>query len=461
MPRPDNTLIYKVAQTARQKRLFLPGDTLVVGLTGGADSSALLDLLCRLPDYNLTLVAAHLNHSLRGVESDADEEFCRILAEKSGIPFEIRRVDIKALAEGEGMNLEDAGRCARIKFLDEVRQKYAATAVALAHHADDQAETLLMRLMRGSGMTGLSAMAFRNARGYIRPLLEITRSEIERYLKLRGLAWREDSSNSDTKYLRNRIRHELLPLLETYNPAIRSTLAGTAALLSGDEAFLEELAEQAFMELCLVGERKIVCSIGRMGLLNPALRRRVIRIAFRQLAGGLEGVSLRHIEAVCGIMISPRPNLRLNLPQGVAVVREYDDLIFIPGLKNDGETDFELLVTEPGSWSLPCGGSLSVVPASLAALLADANSVCLDLTKFPFPWLVRTCRPGDRMTPFGMRGTKKVKDIFIDRKIPLSERRRIPLLFCSEHLIWVAGVCVSEWTRIDTASASAVRVTWR
>ena len=195
-----------------------------MALSGGADSAALLDLLSRLPGYNLHLVAAHLNHSLRGVESDADEEFCRLLAARYAIPFEARRIDVRRVAEESRLNLEDAGRRARIELFDEIRIKYGATAVALAHHGDDQAETVLMRLLRGSGMTGLSGMAYRNARGYVRPLLDITRPDIEQYLRGRGLEWREDASNSDTAYLRNRIRHQLLPLLEEYNPDIRALL---------------------------------------------------------------------------------------------------------------------------------------------------------------------------------------------------------------------------------------------
>ena len=179
---PGTALVSRVERIIRQQRLFRPGDTLVVALSGGADSTALLDLLSRLPDYNLRLIAAHLNHCLRAAESDADQEFCRELASRYALPFESRRIDIKSMASDSRLNLEDAGRRARIEFLDEIRREYGATAVVLAHHADDQAETVLIRLLRGSGMTGLSGMAYRNARGYLRPLLEISRAEIEQYL---------------------------------------------------------------------------------------------------------------------------------------------------------------------------------------------------------------------------------------------------------------------------------------
>ena len=461
MTSSDTVLLSRVERTVSRQQLFQPGDTLVVALSGGADSTALLDLLAKLPHYNLHLIAAHLNHCLRGTESDTDEEFCRLVAVRQGIPFEARRIDVKTLAEVSRLNLEDAGRRARIEFLDEVCSKYGATAVALAHHADDQAETVLMRLLRGSGMTGLSGMAYRNARGYVRPLLDITRSDIEQYLRARGLKWREDASNGETIYLRNRVRHKLLPILEKYNPAIRSCLATTASIISGDEALLEELTERVFAESFLVEDGRAVCSIGQLRTLNPALRRRVLRHAFKQVSGTLEGVSVRHIDAISDLIDSDRPNSRIALPQAVAVVREYDKMVFMYSDELALETDFELLIAEPGIYRLPCGGSLVVELINVVTLPVDSGTACFDLDKIPFPWLVRTFRPGDRIVPFGMSGRKKVKDVFIDRKIPVSERRRIPLLFCGDDLVWIAGVCASELSRINAGSAANVRVVFK
>lgn len=457
---PDFALLSRVEQTIRRQRLFSPGDTLIVAFSGGADSLALLDLLSRLPDRNLHLIAAHLNHCLRGIESDADEEFCRGMASRYAIPFESGRIDVRGMASDLRLNLEDAGRQARMEFLDEVRRKYGAAAVVLAHHADDQAETVLMRLLRGSGMTGLSGMAYRNARGNVRPLLEISRFEIEQYLRARGLEWREDASNSDTIYLRNRIRHQLLPLLEEYNPAIRSSLAKTASIIGGDEALLNELTERAVAGSCRMGEGRVVCSVRQLCALNSALRRRVLRHAFKRLTGTLERVSRRHIDALCDMIDSARPNSRLPLPQGVRAVREYDRLLLMHADEDLLDSAFELQITEPGCYQLPLGGFMTVDVTGSALFPTDVHTACLDPAKTPFPWLVRTCRPGDRITPFGMNGRKKVKDIFIDRKIPLSERARIPLLFCGDDLIWIAGVCVSELSRIETPSAATVQVRW-
>ena len=456
----DTALISRVERTIRKKCLFQSGDTLIVALSGGADSSALLDLLINLPDFNLHLIVAHLNHCLRGVESDADEEFCRELAFRYTLPFEVRRIDAKKNATDLRMNLEDAGRRIRIGFLDEIRIKYCAAAVVLAHHADDQAETVLMRLLRGSGLTGLSGMSYRNARGYVRPLLDISRSEIVRYLRSRGLEWREDASNNDTIYLRNRIRHQLLPLLEEYNPEIRSTLAATASIINGDEALLSELTQQAFEASCRKEESGVICSVAQLLTLKNALLRRVFRHAFEQLTGSLEGVSLRHVNSLVDIIYSDRPNSRLALPQGVTAVREYDRLLLLNVVDALIETDFKLQITNPGSYLIPGGGSIVVESACAVDFSTKDGLVFLNLDTFPFPWLIRPVRPGDRITPFGMSGRKKVKDVFIDRKIPLTERKRIPLLFCGDNLIWIAGVCASELCRIKAPSISVLQVSW-
>lgn len=463
MSSPDDALLSLVGQTIRKHRLFQPDDIVVVAISGGADSTALLDLLGRLPGYNLRLIAAHLNHGLRGEESDADQEFCRCLAARYAIPYESGRMDVRSLADTCGLNLEDAGRRARISFLDELREKYRSQAVALAHHADDQAETFLMRLLRGAGTAGLSGMAYRNERGYVRPLLDATRAEIEQYLRRRGIGWREDTSNGDTTYLRNRIRHDLLPLLETYNPAIRASLVATASVLGGDEALLTEFTEQACALSCGMVQGELVSSIGQLRTFNPALRKRVLRLAFKQLTGTLTEVGQRHIEALCDMIDADRPNARLSLPHGVTAVREYDRLIWRQGNDDTApfETGFELPIPEPGCYQIPSGGVITVEAAGMLPAQTDSVTVSVDLDKNPFPWLVRTFRTGDRMTPFGMSGRKKVKDIFIDRKIPLSGRKRIPLLFCGDDLIWIAGICASESCRIDARCAAAVRVTWR
>ncbi|QEM68085.1 tRNA lysidine(34) synthetase TilS [Geobacter sp. FeAm09] len=454
------TLPLRVARTIREHGLFAPGDTVIVALSGGADSTALLDLLSRLPGCAPRLVAAHLNHCLRGPESDRDEEFVRTLAARYRIPLECRRVDVNTYAQTERLNLEDAGRQARIAFLDELRHSWQAAAVALAHHADDQAETVLMRLLRGAGPGGLSGMSYRNGRSFIRPLLEFSRDELVAYLTARGLTWHEDASNLDTTFLRNRIRHELLPLLESYNPAIRERLAATAAVLSDEHAFLDRLAHQVVDQSCTQDGGTLACHLPTVAGQPPALRRRVFRLLLERLAGNLKHFSNRHIAALEHLLESSRPNAALNLPQGIAAVREYDTLLVRRTTEPPSPpAEAELEITDVGHYRLPGGAhlTLTLVAAPAAVEPLPAATALFDPDRAPFPWHVRMFRPGDRLAPYGMAGNKKVKELFINAKVPPSRRCIIPLLFSGDTLLWVCGLRTSRLASLDGTSTRAIR----
>jgi tRNA(Ile)-lysidine synthase len=449
----------RVSRIIHERNLFTPGDTIIVALSGGADSCALLDILAGLRDISANLVVAHLNHCLRGAESDADEQFCRKLAEQYALPFESRRIDVADLARREGLNLEDAGRRARIAFLDEIRTHWQASAIALAHHADDQAETVLMRLLRGSGATGLSGMSFRNGSGRIRPLLTSTRTEIEAYLRARGLKHREDASNRDTAFLRNRIRHELLPVLAHYNPAIRERLVTTAALLADEDDLLERMASDLSVKVCAITDGGISCSLTRLKGEHPALRRRLFRKALANLAGDADHFSQCHIRALEQLADSSRPNAILNLPREITALREYGALLLRKSSPLNAAEVAEVEITAPGHYHLFDGScvtlhTLSTAPLHPASL--PSYTAVFDLEKSPFPWHVRTFRPGDRIHPFGMAGSKKLKDLFIDLKIPLTKRRRIPLFFSGDTLIWVCGIRTSRLAAVDDTSKKII-----
>lgn len=454
---PVSALSERIAVIIREQKLFCPGDTLIIGLSGGADSTALLDLLASLPETPYQLIAAHLNHCLRGGESDEDEEFCRDLAERYNIPFESRRIDVHALADDESLNLEDAGRRARIAFFDEILAVRKAQSVVLAHHADDQAETVLMRLLRGSGMAGLAGMPYRNKRNYCRPLLGTTRAEIEAYLVERGLFWREDSTNRDTTYLRNRIRHELLPLLEQYNPAIRCGLATTASILTDDNDVLDDQAALIARQVCHTTSHGTSCSINLLKVQPLALQRRIIRLALSQVHGNLERFSYHHIDDICRLLTSARPNSAICLPGNILVAKEYDALVVRYRETIQPDT-YGLLIPGPGVYQFPSGALLTVEPSAVPDHFGTNNTAFFDLDKVPFPWHVRTFLPGDRIQQLGMTGKKKVKDIFIDDKIPLLQRSRTPLVFCGNELIWVCGMRTSRNARLDSSSSHIVKV---
>ena len=453
------SLPYSVEQILRDHGLS-PGDTLIVALSGGADSCALLDILANLKELQLRLIVAHLNHCLRGAESDADEEFCRDRAHHYGLPFESGRIDVGEIARTEGTNLEDAGRQARRRFLEEIRKQYHAAAIALAHHADDQAETVLMRLLRGSGSTGLSGMSFRNGTR-IRPLLNSTRLEIENYLAERQLCHREDLSNRDITFLRNRIRHELLPLLETYNPSIRTTLTTTASLLSDDDTVLGELTAELASRACRFTAESVTCDLTILLHEPAALQRRLFRHALEQLHENLKHFGFRHIQAIEKLTHSPRPNASLDLPMGTGARRSYDKLYLerFPTKPQDLIHDEVITITAPGVYHFPWGGSLTLSSQSDLPEEANftSNTAWFDLESVPFPWCARTFRNGDRMTPLGMTGSKKVKDIFIDAKVPRSQRAKIPLIFSSSNLIWACGLRTPCHSLINTPSSCIIK----
>jgi tRNA(Ile)-lysidine synthase len=303
-------------------------------------------------------------------------------------------------------------------------------------------------------------MPYRNGREYIRPLLGVTRAELAAYLAERGLAWREDESNQDTAFLRNRIRHDLLPLLEQYNPAIRERLAATAAVMSDEHHLLNQLAMEVVDRACTMDGDTYTCSVKHLTEEPPALRRRILRLLLERLAGNLDHFTGRHIAAMEHLLDSPRPNAALNLPQRITVLREYGSLVLRRTFATPLPAMGELAITGTGYYPLPGGASLTLTSVPAAAVFEPlaSDTALINPDRNPFPWHVRMFQNGDRIVPFGMTGSKKVKELFIDAKVPLSQRRSIPLLFCGDTLLWVCGLRASQLARLDDTSDRAIRV---
>lgn len=450
-----------VRDTIREHELLRPGAVVLIAVSGGMDSVVLLDILSRLSEYRLRLVVAHLNHCLRGEESDRDQQFVDDLAAAYGVPFITEAVDVHAFCLRERLSLEDGARKARYDFYERAVAKTAAEVVALGHHADDQAETVLMRLLRGSGMTGLAAMSLRRDEKYIRPLLRLRRASIACYFGAAGLRCRTDVSNFDTTFLRNRIRHEVLPYLSLLNPEFTDRLTTTARLLAADEDLLRTVTEDAYSRLVREDNlHRFALDLDGLRREKLGLRYRLYRRAIERLKGGLARISVTHVEQIDRLVFSCKPNALFPLPGGGTVIREYDRMTFSlvpPVVPFTGE----VAVEGPGTFGLPGGGELVVRPVDLPVNPADYDGrsrAVIDLAAAPFPWLVRGFRPGDRFRPSGMTGTKKVKAYFIDEKVPAMLRPTIPLLFGPRELIWICGFRLSDKVVVRKRTASAVSV---
>lgn len=452
-------MLEKVKKTIAGHRMLRRGDTVCVAVSGGVDSTVLLHVLAALAgELKLKLVVCHLDHGLRGKESVRDFNFTKRTAKRLGLRFEGKR--LKKVEHAKG-SLQDWARQRRYEFYEEAARKYGAGRVALGHTLDDQAETILMRFVKGSGTAGLSGMeAIRGI--YIRPLLEATREEIEGYARSEGVKYVTDSSNKTRKYLRNRIRLDLLPFLEKdYNPNISETLARTAGVMARDDKFIGGEARRAFSGL-LKKRGKHVVVLDRKGLkaLDEAL---VVRVFLRAAAmlGRETGLYAPHVDSFLGLVKGKRPNAGHDLPGGLNLLREYDDITL--STKGPGKpAPFAMVLTVPGTTRVD--GARIRLKASLlrkrpSLRTKDESTAYFDYDALPKPLRVRSFRAGDRMRPLGMKGHKKLKDIFIDAKVPRARRAGVPIVESGGEVIWAAGLKRAEGYRVTGKTGRVLKIT--
>lgn len=444
----------RVADFIAQHDLLQAGSKVVAGVSGGADSVALLHTLWSLaPSMGLTLYAAHLNHGIRGASADADEEFVRGLCEFYGVPLYRGHADVPSLARSHGQTLEQAGRDARYDFLEEARRYFHADVIAVAHHMDDQAETMLLHLTRGAGLAGLTGMKPRRGR-VIRPLLSLRRSEIEAYLLQEGLAFCTDETNLLRDGMRNRIRLDVLPYLaEHVNPAIVPALCATAELLARDETYLCENAER---ELAAARRGENAYDRTALAALPPALLGRAVRMALAD-AGAAANIERVHVEQVTALLRG-RTGARLRVP-GADVWADYA-LLRIGRLPEAADAEaFSLPLSRAGETRTPAGLFLAE-EALPEAMVRERFTACFDLDKLPAEGLcVRTRQPGDRFFPLNAPGRRKLKEFFIDKKIP-REKRGMPLIAAGQEILFVPGYCVADTVKVDERTARILRVTY-
>lgn len=446
---------------------IIPGDGVIAAVSGGADSVCLLHLLARLsPEFKLRLMAAHFNHRLRGEESDSDEEFVSQMCRRLDIEFRAGGADVRKIAAARKGplkgSLEEVCREERYAFLLSVLRESGFSKIALGHNLDDQAETVLMNVLRGTGIDGLKGMEpVREC--YIRPLLGISRSEIERFLAGKGIPFRSDSSNTDESYRRNSIRNRLLPCLERhYNPSVKQALARLAGTARLENDFMEAAALRVLSGWVPLPGGGFRADVAQLLECHEAVQRRALKTALEGLSPVRGGMSGEHIEAVLGILRGPDPGASAVLPFRIVVRREYGSFVLARRVDMAGE--YEYIIEVPGRVAVRESGTefrfalLESAPADISSAGEDGKKAYLDFFKLAPPLVIRNMRPGDRIQPFGMKGHKKLQDIFTDRKVPRGARRRIPLLADSDSVLWVPGVVTSERARVTRETESVLSV---
>ncbi len=460
----STTLEQQVLHFIREQGLVREPEKLVVAVSGGPDSVCLLYVLVNLrAQLGITLHVAHLNHQLRGVEAEADARYVTNLARKLKIPATIESREVRSYRAKRRISLEEAAREVRYHFLAEVARSTGAERVAVGHTLDDHIETILMHLIRGSGIRGLRGLlpinqypTPANSITVIRPLLSVSREETADYCRRHRLNPRLDVTNLSLSPLRNRIRQQLLPLLRRYNPGVAEALLRTARIATDDLAFLEEKAGEWWDRVARVEGKTIILDKAKLLSLQPALKRLLLIKTMEALLGTLKDVEARHIEELMEALDKPAGKV-ITLPEGLIFSIEYDR--FLVGADPAALCPFPPIAGEyrleiPGETRLPGwlieATVLTPPPAEIRP--EDDFSACFDFDKTGARVVLRSRRPGDRFQPLGMSQPKKLNEFMIDAKIPQTWRQRVPIVSSDEQILWVVGWRINERARVTEAT---------
>jgi len=450
-------LLTHLVRAVRQQQLFVPGQHLLVAVSGGPDSIALLSLLhCLAQSWLLTLTVVHCNYGLRGAESDGDESFVRTFCQERHLSLVIHRPTL--VKRRQRSSLQAIARDARYDFMKQLAHEVGADRIAVGHTANDQAETVLMWMLRGAGMAGLTGMSYARKDKIIRPLLAATREEVVAYLDHEGLTYRRDSSNEKPLYHRNRIRKELLPVITRLAPAAVRVLQRQADLLREDERYLEQVTDKLVRSL-VSQDAGGIQRLNRQAFIElpVALQRRLVLTILRTYDEEGRASSVRVVESVRRVLLKGRSGSRLSLKQALVTLDQGSVRLSPAGGDHRDETGSGQGKSECLRLSVPSTvywartnqqiqvQRMARRDAEQGGVAPSAQRVLFDADRCSEPLLVRSWRAGDRFYPQGMKGnSKKLQDLFIDRKIARHQREEIPLLVASEGILWVVGMRQDE-----------------
>lgn len=464
-----------VDQTLHAHCMIQTGDKVLVGVSGGPDSVALIHVLHVLaPKYELKLAVAHLNHGLRRNEADSDQAFVTALAKKFEMPVYVEKQDVRCYQKSHRLSIEEAARQVRYRFYHRIVSEYGYDKVALGHQADDNAEQVLMAMLRGSGPLGLAGIPPIRPDGVIRPLINLRHADILDYLAARDINYVVDSSNRDPRFLRNKIRTRLMPDLQAeYNPKCVDSLNRMAAILSAEEEWIESLIEPIFKDvLAFKGSQRLGLSLAGLNQKPIAVQRRLIRKALVLVKGHLRRITFAHIETILKLAQQGAPGGRQDLPDHISVWRDQDRLLISkvqkmlhrPAGERFSPTGLEyryqllkadkILIKEAGLQIC-----FSEIPIEQVEnwRRTEQQIVFMDRDKVSFPLVIRNFRPGDRFSPLGMNGRQKLKKYFIDHKISRTERMKCPIVISRHKIIWVVGYRLDNAVKIDPQTRNVLK----
>lgn len=455
-----NSFVKKVEKTIQQYKMLQEGDKVLVAVSGGPDSVALLYTLNLLKDkFKIKLIVGHINHKLRAEESDKDEEFVRALSEKLSLRFLSKAIEVRKTAQKKKMSIEDCARQIRYSALESIANRNKATKVALGHNLDDQAETILIRLIRGSGPLGLCGIPAVRGK-FIRPLIQTKREEIDSFLKDNLWEWRVDWSNFNMDYLRNRVRLKLLSLIKKeFNPNIVEVLARTAQLLSEEKDYLTNQIEKAFRDaVSSQNSEKIVLDLKKMIGYDIYLKTNIIRLAFSRLSGDLDFPSFSIVQRAIHLLEERKVGKRVELDKNIWVEVSSDALIIYKSRKPAKAHSIRL----PGKLKIDNLKLKSeVIPRSKLPKKIKSDSpwvAYLDWDKLSSPFGLRHRRNKDWFIPLGLKGSKTLADFLIDLKVPRMERDEIFLLTSKNRIAWVVGHRIDDRLKVDSNTKEVLKI---